>query len=463
MSLVSPVAIAGSYKDPAGFVFSANEGIYRQVNQEYKEQYELIKSSGLFEKLWEKNWLVKHEEVDDIIADERVHYKTLKADKIPFITYPYEWSFLMFQKAAVFTLELQEFCVANGFTLKDATPFNVQFIGTEPIWIDTLSIEKMDISKPWIAYQQFLQTQLYPLLVHESNPSLKFDVLIQNLNGIKADVVSNLLPRKKKFSLSYWMYVYLTKTVGTNSNSNSSSKRNIAFTEQKHLSILSHLKSYVKSLKAPSLKVSWKNYYQDHIETQAYTTEKVRLLNEYISEGNLNEFGLDLGANTGKYSDILHDKNYYVLSSDFDINCIDEYFTQTRQRNRNNIQQFLFDIAHPTPSVGFGNEERESISERLKGKVKITLALALIHHLRVTYNLPLSKVAKYLSSITEELIIEFVPQGDSKFIALTAHREDRFDDYTEEGFEKDFGVYFNLKKKDVIAPSQRILYLFQRK
>lgn len=464
MSIASPSVIAGSYKDPAGFVFTQNKEVYRQINQDYATAYEAIKSSGLFEKLWEKRWLVKHTEANDIIADAALHYKTLKAEKIPMITYPYEWSFLMFQKAAVFTLELQEFCLSQGFSLKDATPFNVQFIGTDPIWIDTLSFEPADPSRPWIAYQQFLQTQLYPLLVHESNPSLKFDLLLQNLNGIKADLTSTLLPRRKKLSLSYWMYVYLAKAVNKHRPDSLTQKTaSPAFTLQKQLNILRHLKSYVQSLKAPSLKVSWKNYYQNHIETEDYTEEKLRLLKEYIPFTETHQFGLDLGANTGKYSDLLHEKNYYVLSSDFDINCIDEYFTQCSKKHKKNIQPFLFDLAHPTPAVGFAGEERSSISERLSGKVKITLALALIHHLRVTYNLPLHKIAAYFADISEELIIEFVPQTDAKYQALTAHRSDTFPDYTEISFEKAFGDFFQLYQKSVVKPSQRILYYFKRK
>lgn len=459
MSNTSVEWIAGSYKDPAGFVFIQGDNIYRQVNKSYAKTYDVICKDGFYEKLWQEKFLIPHVEVVDVVADSTFHYKTLKAEKIPFVTYPYEWSFLMFQKAALFTLDLQIFCVKNGYSLKDATPFNVQFIGTNPIWIDTLSFEKLDATKPWIGYQQFLQTQVYPLLIHESNPHLKFDILLQNLNGVNAFNTSSLIKSSKKWSISYWMYVYLMKKMGNTSTNKQN--QNIQFSQQKQLNILQHLKSFIQSFKAPSLKISWKNYYQDHIEHVDYSDKKWNVLKEFIPQGNTNKFALDLGANTGKYSELLHEKGYYVLSSDFDINCIDEYFRQTEKKQSQNIQIFLFDVAHPSPAIGFGNEERYSITQRLQNKIQLTIALAFIHHLRVTYNIPLQKVAAYLASITKDLVIEFVPPTDSKYIALTAHRKDVFEDYTEENFEKQFSLYFQLKQKTVLAPSQRILYLFK--
>ena len=121
----------------------------------------------------------------------------------------------------------------------------------------------------------------------------------------------------------------------------------------------------------------------------------------------------------------------------------------------------LMDLTNPSPSLGWSNEERMSFKER---KLPDTvLALALIHHLAISNNLPFSKIAKFFSEICNSLIIEFVPKGDSQVDKLLATREDIFDQYHQEGFEKEFSKYFTIEQREKIQGSDRVLYLLKRK
>jgi len=87
------------------------------------------------------------------------------------------------------------------------------------------------------------------------------------------------------------------------------------------------------------------------------------------------------------------------------------------------------------------------------------MALALIHHLAISNNVPLARIAEFYSILGSNLIIEFVPKNDSQVQKLLASREDIFANYDEKNFEKDFSYYFNIKDKQIIDGTQRILYL----
>ncbi len=115
------------------------------------------------------------------------------------------------------------------------------------------------------------------------------------------------------------------------------------------------------------------------------------------------------------------------------------------------------ELNNPSSSIGWANEERMSFLER--GPVDTVLALALIHHLAISNNLPLHKVARFFGDICRSLIIEFVPKEDSQVQRLLSTREDIFPDYTREGFERAFGVHFTIDEAVRAADSKRTLYL----
>ena len=200
-----------SFKDPSGFVFQANDINYRQVNKMYAENYELLFSSGLYKNLTEKKLLIPHKEVSENITQSPDWYKTLLPQQINFISYAYEWSFDQLKDAALLTLKVLKIAVEHGMILKDATPFNIQFNEGRAVFIDTLSFEKYDTTKPWIAYRQFCECFLFPLYLEHYLKSDVQKILSTYLDGIPVDITAKLLPMKSSLNMGVWLHVFFTE------------------------------------------------------------------------------------------------------------------------------------------------------------------------------------------------------------------------------------------------------------
>ena len=207
--------LASSFRDPSGFVFQKEGIIYRQVNKIFKEHFDHFISSGCYDHLAKNGWLVLHEEVPGNLTDTENWYKTLKPQKIPFISYSYAWCFDMLKDASLLTLQLVKESVSFGMILKDATPFNVQWLNGKPVFIDTLSFEKYDASKPWIAYRQFCENFLSPLLLTYYRQQPLQNLLLVYPDGIPLSVTRSLLPGKSKFSFYTYLHIHIHERISS--------------------------------------------------------------------------------------------------------------------------------------------------------------------------------------------------------------------------------------------------------
>ena len=166
--------VPGSFRDPHGFVYRQHGVVLRQVNEQGRSDYDALMRSGLYETLTSRGDLIPHEELEVSAAARPGAYRVLRPEQIPFISYPYEWSFGQLKDAALLTLRLQKAAMDAGLSLRDATSYNVQFHHGRPVWIDTLSFEHYDESKSWVAYRQFCQHFFAPLaLMHYLNKPLQ--------------------------------------------------------------------------------------------------------------------------------------------------------------------------------------------------------------------------------------------------------------------------------------------------
>ena len=157
-------ALPSSFRDPSGFVFAENGRVYRQINNGFAEHFDQFMSSGLYDVLVSKGYLVAHEDVTaSNIQRGPDCYRVIAPEIIPYIAYPYEWSFSQLQDAAMLTLRIQTVALQHGYILKDASAYNVQFKDGKPVFIDTLSFEPYVEGAPWVAYRQFCQHFLAPL------------------------------------------------------------------------------------------------------------------------------------------------------------------------------------------------------------------------------------------------------------------------------------------------------------
>ncbi|NML21129.1 class I SAM-dependent methyltransferase [Pseudoflavitalea sp. G-6-1-2] len=450
--------VAGSYKDPSGFVFLANNVICRQVNQRYAATYEHLMSSGLYTALTAAHRLVPHSELNENLTNTPNWYKTLLPDPIHFITYAYEWSGAQLRDAGILTLRIMRTAMEHGMILKDATPYNVQFQNGRPVFIDTLSFEMYDESKPWIAYRQFCETFLFPLLLERYTKVSSHHWLRMHPDGISAADTANLLPFKSKLNAGVWLHVFLQRSVAQKNDSDKSKAK--PFSRQKLLNLLQHLENILLKSGKSATGTTWGNYYEETIIGQAYLQAKEKIFRQMLQSTEALT-ALDLGANNGHFSRILAEGNRQVIAADFDEACIHHLYSYTRKEKIKNILPLIQDIVHPSSSIGFNNTERPAFHQRIR--TELVAALALIHHLAIGKNIPLPDIAAYLHGIAPQLIIEFPEKNDEKVQLLLSNREDIFPDYSEAGFEAAFEPYFDTITKVRIPDTSRILYFMNRK
>lgn len=445
-----------SYRDKSGFVFEQDGKIYRYVHPDYDIHYTQLMSSGLYEDVVKKGKLIAHHELSEIqqfgFADGRV----LLPDQIPFISYPYEWSFDMWKDAALLTLQMAMAALKKEMILKDATPFNIQFHKGKPIFIDTLSFENYEEGKPWIAYRQFSECFLAPLLLmHYCHPDTgKFFTIYPN--GIPMDVLVSLLPKRSKWNMNTLLHVHLQAKFSGKQKQRAGNENN--FSKQKLEILLKGLDRFVQKLVLKKVKTTWDDYYTDTILGDDYLQAKTALVKLLISSIDYKTV-IDLGANDGYFSLLFgDDKN--VLATDADSNCINELYHKIKKEGITNILPLVNNLSVPSPAIGWANTERESITVRLKAD--LVLALALVHHLAIAHNVPLYLIANWLYPMGEHLIIEFVPKSDEKVKLLLQNRNDIFDEYNLENFKSIFATKYQIIKEEKVGNTNRVLFLMKR-
>ena len=442
-----------SFRDPSGFIFESAGKLFRQINVSYAADYDLLMSSGLYQRLVDQRMLVPHQETNDGQINSSDQYKIILPEFIPFISYPYEWCFEQLRDAALLTLNMMKLCLGHGMILKDATPYNIQFISGRPVHIDTLSFEKYDGSKPWIAYRQFCESFLYPLVVSKYTSMEVHRLFGAYPEGIPAKSVVAMLPAKARFNLGNWLHVFLPASVTPGQKN-----EKVNFNKDKLSRIIDHLYQIVSSLKQPSYKDStWKNYYDQDILSQAYLSDKEATV---IKMANMEGKNIvDLGSNQGVFSKLLAGEKNNVVAVDNDAFSISVLYQDTKKEALN-ILPLCIDLSNPPGNAGFMNRERKSFTERKK--FDLCLALALVHHLCIGKNVPFHSLVELFGSMCSELIIEFVPKEDEKVQQLLKSREDIFTDYNQSTFEAAFTKQFSIVEQQQIAASGRVIYKMKK-
>ena len=200
----------GSWRDPWGFVYRRDGTLYRQVNRVAASDWDAVTASGLLARLQASGSLVAHEPVDlDLAADRERAHAVIRPEVVPFISYPFEWSFGQLQAAALLTLQVQEEATKAGFQLRDASAYNIQFVGSRPVFIDTLSFQRLEAGAPWIAYRQFCEHFLAPLALMARTDIRLGGMLRDHLDGIPLDLAAALLPGRTRFGLGLGSHIHL--------------------------------------------------------------------------------------------------------------------------------------------------------------------------------------------------------------------------------------------------------------
>ncbi len=451
-----------SFRDPSGFIFESDGEIYRQVNQVYQNDYDLLISSGLYDELVRNHSLVKHEEVNSPILKPEIAYKIIKIERIKFISYPYEWSFSQLKDAALLTLHTLLLAIKKGMILKDASAYNIQFHEGKPIFIDTLSFAKYEEGSAWQGYKQFCQHFLAPLALMSFKDARLSKLLINFIDGVPLDLASKLLPKRTWFNYGLLTHIHMHAFAQSNINTSVKEKR-----ESRKINILGliglieNLENTIKKINWTIKEKDWVNYYQSTNYSENAFEHKKETVKKLINKASPKSI-LDLGANTGVFSRLgIGLDGCKIISVDNDAGAVEVNYLETKNANEKDVLPLVVDIVNPSPGIGWDNNERMKFSDR--SSFDLVLALALVHHLSISNNIPFSMVSEVLSKLGKFLIIEFIPKDDSQIQKMLNSRHDIFSDYSITNFKEIFSKDFFLIDEIKIEDSLRTLFLFERK
>lgn len=452
-------SLGASFRDPAGFMFKDSRGrLLRQINPVGQADFDLFVSSGLYDALTKDGSIVSHKPVKLAEASTTEASAVIKPEQLAYISYPFEWSFSQLQDAARLTLAIQRQALRRGMSLKDASAYNIQFRAGKPIFIDSLSFEKYEPGKAWSAYRQFCQHFLAPLALMTYTDVSLSQLLRVHLDGIPLELASKLLSRRAKLKPGLAMHVVMHgKAQKSKAREHRAPAR--AVSQRSLEAIIDSLERTVTKLKPPKSASEWGDYYDKTNYTTDAADQKAKLITKLIKPLSVGT-ALDLGGNNGRYSRVLHDLNIFTVCTDIDPNAVEANYRYMKHHDETKMLPLVVDLTNPGGALGWQNDEREPIHVRLQADV--VMALALVHHLAISGNLPFDHIARYFRNFGPYLLIEFVPKDDSQVKKLLSTRKDIFPDYTEIGFKQVFENYYTLLKEQQITGTKRTLYLFKR-
>lgn len=453
-------AYSASFRDNSGYIFQKDNLYYRYIAASYLPIYQAAVGAGLFSHLQAQGLLLPHSEVE--LGES---HAVLLPEQLDFVSYPYEWSFSQYKDAALATLQIQEEALKHNFTLKDATAFNIQFHKGKPIFIDTLSFEPYVEGQPWVAYRQFCEHFLAPLALMALSDIRLAHLFRPFLGGVPLDLASKLLPWKTRFNMHLYWHVHLHAKQQEASASQTApvpgsgvpSKLN----KNSLLGIVESLKSAINSLTWTPKGTEWGDYYANTNYSSESFQQKKQIITQFLGQVTPTPTrAWDCGGNTGEFSRILSEQGIFTVSWDIDPAAVEKNYRQVKQAGETTLLPLLQDLTNPSGAYGWNLDERLSFIER--GPVDVVLALALIHHLAISNNVPLGKISAFFAQLGSWLIIEFVPKEDSQTQKLLAHRKDIFDQYDQVGFEAAFSAHWDRVATVPIPQTKRTLYLLKK-
>lgn len=449
---------ASSFRDPSGYLFWRNGKIFRCVLGKYEKQFAAARDSGLFDQCIADGLLLPFTTSDVPAPDPCL--TVLEPRQLSFVSYPYEWSFEQLKDAALATLDIHLAALEKGMLLKDASAYNIQFVDGRPTLIDHLSFDLVSDHGAWPAYGQFCRHFLAPLALMSYVDLGAARMLQLYIDGIPLDLASHLLPRKTKWKLGLGTHLHIhARLTAKHAGARTSTKTKAL--SARHLSALAQsLRSTVKNLEPAAKPTEWGAYYSDTNYTAEAFEAKHVLVREMVAALRPKSLW-DIGGNDGHFSRTLVDLAGRIVCLDIDPAAVGSNYRACREQGIKNVLPLVQDVCNPSPGIGFANTERMSLLER--DRPDLVIALALIHHIAISNNVPFQDFARVLAGLAPHLVIEFVGKEDSQVQRLLVNRQDIFDTYTEDAFAKAFTAHFDVIERKPIPGTRRVLYLFKTK
>jgi hypothetical protein len=450
-----------TFRDPAGSLWIEGDQVLRTVNPLYAAEALRFLRSQIAERWTNDGRLVKSK----VLHDREGQPLLLKHPRIPFPSYPWEWTPGQWMAAGELTLDLCEQLLGGGWILKDATPLNILFDGGHPVFVDVLSVEPRDPQNPlWLAYGQFARTFLLPLAAYKYLGWPLAATFLRRDGYEPADLYPFLstlecwtAPLRSLVTLPYLLEK--KKPAGRLGSPKLQNDPEIAAAVlRRHIR---GLRKALQSLQPQPRNSHWSGYPEsaDHYDAgdrqqkQDFVTRALAMLGP--------QYVLDIGANTVEYSRIAANAGAQVVAWDTDVGACERNWSEAKQSGLA-IQPMVVDAARPTPAAGWCNRESLSLLERARGRFDCVLMLGIVHHLLVSEQIPLRSVAKLAAGLTRRwAIVEWVPKTDGRFIDLCRGRDQLYCHLEEPLFLASFAEFFTLTERTVLK-NGRALFLFEK-
>lgn len=456
----------GSFRDPDSAVFTVGNTVLRGLSGPAAAHFDRLSSTSFFPRLMSSGRIVRTSQHDDEAPPSprgAPWARVLEHERVPVVSYPYEWPFAMLREAAVLQLEVLRAALDEGMSLKDGTAYNVQFFGSRPTFIDVGSFEPA--SGPWLGYRQFCQTMLFPLMI-QAHLGVPFQPSLRGaIDGLKPSDVASMFSGLRHFRRgvlrNVTLHSILERRVSTASEQVKTELRASGFTTEMAKATTKNLAKLVAGLEVKRRRSTW----SDYRETCSYGDADAHAKREFVlSAVAAGESGLvlDLGANDGAYSRLAAELADYVVAVDSDEMVIDGLYRRLRAEGNEKILPLVMNLVDPSGGTGWRNRERAPFSERVRPDV--VLALALVHHLTIAANVPLPEVVAWLRSFGGRLVVEFVHADDVQVRRLLGNKPPGlFDDYQQEAFERLLAEQFLVHEQQRLPNGTRTLYLAEPK
>ena len=466
MPLDSPATFErGSFRDRSGRVFHRHGQVFRALGHDGLQDWDVVSQKPFLQTAMQSGCVVRTDAVADVAPPGTgfdctavLHHAT-----IPVITWPFDWSFNMLRSAALLTLELLEQALLDDAILKDATPYNVQFVGSCPVFIDTSSIVPFEPGQIWDGYRQFCQMFLYPLML-QSWKNVDFQPWLRgSLEGISPQDFASLLSFRDLFRRGAFSHVWLHARMQGRKVANvnlAESMKASGFSRDMIINNVRGLRRIVERLTWKADQSTWSDYDRTSEPVHRDAAAKEQFISE-VCESRSWKTVWDLGCNQGRYSRLAAKHAETVLAIDADHLTVDRLFTALNAERNRTITPLVCNLADPAPSLGWRLQERRSLEHR--SKPELVFCLALIHHLVIGSNLLLADVIDWLVSLKATVVLEFVDREDAQVQQLLANREDVFSDYNHVAFDALIEQAFVVVKRQTLAAGTRTLLWLQPK
>lgn len=449
----------GSFRDPTSRVFYDAGRVFRGLSHEAAEVDSEVRSSGLMNDLVSRGLFVDNWIVDDVTPPSGVSsVSVIESDRVPLVTYPAEWPFSMLQVAALATLDANLVSLERGFILKDASAFNVVFRGVTPVIIDVTSVERFGERGIWTAYGQFCDHFLAPLML-EAYAGIPLQRLLHSkTDGLPIADLNRLLRGRTAVRKGVVGHVRLRSFLeGRAAGMDTTERRSVGKATLPRSAIaasIRKMRKLVESLQstAPS---TWAGYESALPYEEASVEAKARFVQDAVGSALSHRFAVDVGANVGRFTEILAARFEHVVGMDSDPGAVDALYRSVLASGADNLTPLVVDITNPAAAFGWRGRERAALTDRLHPD--FATWLAIVHHLCLGIGIPLAEVVAYIFEFSKEAVVEFVTTTDPMAQRICATRSTDLAPYGVEDFEQYVAVYGTIVQKLAVSDT-RILY-----